>query len=339
MAKHITKEDKIKIVTLKEAGVKNLEIMNKFKISKATFFRIIQRYKLMNNINRKKGSGRPKIFNESEIDIIKSKVKENLKIGSRKLAKELNVVLDKTATPRTYRNVLNDNDLAVYRPLKKPLLSIKNISSRLMFAKEHLWDTIDYWKRILWSDETKINLFGSDGMVYIRRPRGMRYDEKFLNPTIKHGGGNLMLWGCFSYNGVGKIEVVKGNMTVMSYTQILNRNLLSSVKKLNMGDDFIFQQDNDPKHKASLTNDFFEKKEIEPLEWPSQSPDMNPIENLWYFLKIKVNERRPKNMKDLEKIVEEEWYKIPKELCERLVCSLPKRVEELFKSKGRNTMY
>ncbi|ORD95241.1 TCB1 [Hepatospora eriocheir] len=66
-----------------------------------------------------------------------------------------------------------------------------------------------------------------------------------------------MLWGCFSYNGVGKIEIVKGNMTVMSYTQILNRNLLSSVKKLNMDDVFIFQQDNDPKHKASFTNNFF----------------------------------------------------------------------------------
>ncbi|ORD97417.1 TCB1 [Hepatospora eriocheir] len=116
-------------------------------------------------------------------------------------------------------------------------------------------------------------------MVYIRRPRGIRYDEKFLNLTIKHRGGNLMLWGCFSYNGVGKIEVVKGNMIAMSYTQILNKNLFASVKKLNMGDGFIFQQDNDPKHKASLNNDFFEKKEIKPLEWPAQSLDMNPIEN------------------------------------------------------------
>ncbi|ORD98284.1 TCB1 [Hepatospora eriocheir] len=70
-----------------------------------------------------------------------------------------------------------------------------------------------------------------------------------------------MLWNCFLYNGVGKIEVVKGNMTAMSYVQILNRNLLSSVKKLNMGDDFIFQQDNDPKHKASLTNDFLKKRD------------------------------------------------------------------------------
>ncbi|ORD95661.1 TC1A [Hepatospora eriocheir] len=63
-----------------------------------------------------------------------------------------------------------------------------------MFAKEHLWDAIDYWKRILWSDETKINLFGSDGMIYILIPRGMIYDEKFLNSTIKYRGENLMLW-------------------------------------------------------------------------------------------------------------------------------------------------
>ncbi|ORD95863.1 hypothetical protein HERIO_2154 [Hepatospora eriocheir] len=62
-----------------------------------------------------------------------------------------------------------------------------------MFRKEHIWDTIDYWKRILWSDETKIILFNSDGMVYTRIPRGIRYDENFLNSTIKYEEGNLML--------------------------------------------------------------------------------------------------------------------------------------------------
>ncbi|ORD98438.1 TCB1 [Hepatospora eriocheir] len=102
-----------------------------------------------------------------------------------------------------------------------------------MFAiKEHLWDTVDYWKRILWSDEIKIktNLFGLDGIVYIRRLRGMRFNEKYLNPTIKYKGKSLMLRDCFSYKGVGKIEMIKFKMTTTSYTQFLNKNSCSSIK-------------------------------------------------------------------------------------------------------------
>ncbi|ORD96884.1 hypothetical protein HERIO_1206 [Hepatospora eriocheir] len=69
----------------------------------------------MKNINRKKRSGRPKIFNESENNIIKSKVNKNLKLSSRKLAKEFNVLLNKAVTLRTYRNISNDNKLIIYK--------------------------------------------------------------------------------------------------------------------------------------------------------------------------------------------------------------------------------
>ncbi|ORD95771.1 hypothetical protein HERIO_2227 [Hepatospora eriocheir] len=69
----------------------------------------------MKNINRKKRSGRLKIFNESEINIIKSKVNKNLKISSRKLAKEFNVLLNKAVILRTYRNISNDNKLIIYK--------------------------------------------------------------------------------------------------------------------------------------------------------------------------------------------------------------------------------
>ncbi|ORD98190.1 TCB2 [Hepatospora eriocheir] len=128
-------------------------------------------------------------------------------------------------------------------------------------------------------------------------------------------------------------------MTALYNTKILNRNLFKSVDELSISDNYIFQQDNDPKHKAALTNDFFDKNNVEVLNWPSQSPDMNPIENLWHYLKIQVYKRKPKNLKELEEFVVDEWFKIPQEMCKNLVKSIPKRIEQLYKSKGRSTLY
>ncbi|ORD99267.1 TCB2 [Hepatospora eriocheir] len=148
-----------------------------------------------------------------------------------------------------------------------------------------------------------------------------------MTPTVKYGKGSIMIWGCFSYEGVGRIEIIKGNITALYYTKILNKNLFKSVDELSISDNYIFQQDNDPKHKAALTNEFFDKNNVEVLNWPSQSPDMNPIENLWYYLKIQVHKRKPKNLKELEEFVVDDWFKIPQEMCKNLVNSVPKRIE------------
>ena len=96
-------------------------------------------------------------------------------------------------------------------------------------------------------------------------------------------------------------------MNGAKYSEILDENLLQRAQDLRLGQRFIFQQDNDPKHTAKTTQEWLRDKSPNVLEWPSQCPDLNPIEHLWRYLKIAVQQRSPSNLTELERMCREEW--------------------------------
>lgn len=194
----------------------------------------------------------------------------------------------------------------------------------------------------MWSDETKINRFGSDGRIWVWKKSQEKLSKRLVKPTVKFGGGSLMIWGCMTAHGVGYMCRIDGGMDGELYRNILDDYVLETAHYYDMDPrDFIYQQDNDPKHTAKLTKQWFKDNNVELLEWPAQSPDLNPIEHLWDELERRLNsyEAVPTSIHALWERVEVEWEKISKEVCVNLIDSMPRRVAAVLKAKGGYTKY
>ena len=138
-------------------------------------------------------------------------------------------------TKRTISNKLHHEGLKSCWACKVPLLKKAHVQAHLKFAKEHLDDPEEAWEKVMWSDETKIELFGINLTRRVWRKINAEYNPKSTIPTVKHGGGNLMLWGCFSAKGTGRLHCIKGRMNGAMYRETLGDNLLPSVRALKMG--------------------------------------------------------------------------------------------------------
>ena len=135
---------------------------------------------------------------------------------------------------------------------------------------------------------------------------------------------------------------IEGKMDASLYEEILEDEFLGTVEFYGMDrEDIIFQQDNDPKHTFRHAQKWFKNNAIEVLDWPAQSPDLNPIEHLWSILKfhLAAYPDEPPSIQELWRRIEVEWEKITKDECLKLINSMPRRVAAVLKAKGGYTKY
>jgi hypothetical protein len=201
-------------------------------------------------------------------------------------------------SPMTIQRRLHEADFFYGSPLSKPLLTEDHRKRRLVFARRNARRD---WSKVLFSDEKTFHLFTVPRKVWRRKGRS------YVVRTVKHPL-KIHTWGCFSAAGFGKLYLFKENLNAQLLTRIYEEALLPSASELfgDSQDAWFLQEDNDPKHMSKLAREWRALHSINRIPWPSQSPDLNPIENVWAVLQANVARRKCRTEKGLKKAIEEE---------------------------------
>ncbi len=218
-------------------------------------------------------------------------------------------------------------------PCVKPLLNNRQRQKHLAWAKDKMDWTAAEWSKVMFSDESKFCIsFGNQG-PRVWRKRGEAQNPRCLRSSVKFPQ-SVMVWGAMSSAGVGPLCFLRSKVNTAVYQEVLEHFMLPAADQLYGGADFIFQQDLAPAHSANATSTWFKDHGIPVLNWPANSPDLNPIENLWGIVKKKMRYARPNNAEELKAPIRATWALISPEQCHRLIDSMPRRIAAVIQAKA-----
>jgi transposase len=327
------------VISLLQQGFSYNQVKAKLLVSKATIHRI--KCTNLPHLNCLNG-GRPRLLSEPNVRHIVRQITSGKLDTAVEASKDLQQHHELKVSHDTVRRALKRAGLRSSVKVKKPLLKPTHVLARLNFARKYQHWTIDDWKRVIWSDESKINRFGSDGKKWCWKTASSQLVDRYVVPTIKHGGGSIMVWGCMTASGTGFLTKIDGGLDADLYCGILEGELLQTIEWYGFNQDtVIFQHDNDPKHTSRKAREWLQNHSFNVLDWPAQSPDLNPIEHLWRNLKTRLctYDTAPNGVHELWDRVQDEWNKITVEECVKLIESMPRRVAAVIKAKGGHTKY
>lgn len=316
------------VINLYNRNYKVNDIAEIYQVTNKTIYNIINKYTTTQSIKRKTGSGRK--MNDNIIDYIKEVVSLDHNLSLSDISFILMEKYEIKCPKSTVYDYLIKNDFINKNPKLKPILTQDQMNQRENWA---IFYQGFNWKNVLWSDETVICIQSNKlSKIWIHK------DEELINKVVKYPI-KIHIWGCIIKNHKLIIHIYDKTMNSDKYIEILNLKLLPLIKSIKTNDKIIFQQDNAPCHTSFKMVNYFSSQNIEVMFWPSNSPDLNPIENIWALLKRNVGKISVKNKKDLIKIINKEAKKIKIKIINKIINSMDNRIDSLFDKSFDNIDY
>lgn len=248
---------------------------------------------LKKEIKAKARAGRPSKTTEAQRNYLLKICRENRRLTLRQLLKQVRHQFPKITLSRsTACRILRKGNLAAYVCKKAPMTTHQQRRDRLAFANKYQGRPAAWWRRVIFDDEKKNFMQPHTGRVLCRRGKDERNHPLASKGSTKHSP-KICAWGCITAKGPGKLHLFTETLASPHYSHILSRYLVPSAKHAfgSSTSPWYFYSDNDPKHTSKLTKARKETLAIHMLETPSNSPDLNPIENAWSKVRTMLNSR------------------------------------------------
>lgn len=331
--RQLTDEERGILVGLHNSGLSIHGVAKQSGVPYTTVRQVVDNFEQRGSVKRQTGSGRPRKTTRSEDEHMILAIKRDRGMASTNVVKDL---YHNRISPSTVRRRIHElTDLKSHLKTRKPFISARNRQRRINWCVARLGWSKEQWRRFLFSDESPF-LLRFHGRTRVWRTADEYYRPFAMTGTVKHDD-RINVWGCFTAHSVGNLYLVDGILDQYQYHKILQEEMLPSAEKLFGSVNWTFQQDNDPKHTAKSTQKLIRRLDIPLEDWPSQSPDLNPIENLWAELDRRTANRKCNTKAELFETLKEAWNALPSDYLTKLIDSMPERLNAVLDNKGYPT--
>ena len=338
-SKQLTPHLKTAILELRTAGLSQRKIAKQLGYSNSTISEFLRRYDASGDLNRKSGSGGIKKSSEEDDAVLEQLSLQDRFRTANELRKDWKDRTGVNVSKSTVNRRLISLNLPAMKPKKKPLLDEGQRRRRLAFAMRYRHWTARDWKRVIFSDETWMELFGHQGKRFVWRRPGEEMLPECLVKTVKHPA-KIMCWGAIAPNGTSSLVWIDSTCDARKYIETLGKARLPSFIGRHPHARPLFMEDGAPCHRANMTKNWHASKGIRRLEgWPGQSPDLNPIENVWGIMKRRISRENATTIDEIKKICKKVWKRLTPIYLSSLFASMPRRMELCIKADGGSTKY
>ena len=302
------------------------QIAERCNVSLKTVYNVRTKLKNGDSMKHKKGGGRKQKLHRNERIRLVFRMKKQPRTSLRTLKSQLKLERGLDVSHETIRRTAKKLGYSKKVAIRGSGITPANEIKRVAWAKKHM---NIHWKNMFFSDECSIWLQSGRIMLWTKGKRPVM--------NIPRHTPKLHIWGAISSRGTTPIKVFKNNFNSIHYCNVLNEVLLETANAL-YPDGWKLQEDNSSVHKSKLSESYKKSVMIRTIDWPANSPDLNHIENLWAILKKQIQNKAPKDIKELEKLIETEWQTFDQEFLANFINSM-KRCQMVIASDGKKINY
>ena len=333
----LSTEQRWTIVALDKENWSDCRIARRVGCHRVTVREVLLRYAATGSPGSGSRSGRPRVTTENDdLDIAVTARIERF-TTPRRIRRQLQL----DVSPRTVDRRLQEAGLFGRVAQHKRDFTPAQVQKRFAFADGYKDNSVDWWSKVLFSDEKCFYGKGFCGQTWVRREIGTALaPENCVHQTAHPVKVNV--WACFCAGGQGYIYIFNENLDAPLMRRILDANLIPSAR-LHFASDppeqWFLLHDNDKKFHSRLVQELLHRNGVTCLDFPSYSPDLNPIENLWATLAREVEKKQCDSIEELQDAIEEAWKTVDQEHMRKLAASMPQRCAAVIAANGWHTKY